>query len=499
MRLEYKRRILPGIAVLLALFGTNSVQAGDHAAPVIPAPAQSITDDEVQARMQAFVEQARAAPGVVVALSDNGKRRLFAHGHSGDRGKPPLGSDARFEIGSISKGLNGMLLAQMIGSGEVRAEDTIAALIPDGGELPAAIGTISLEELATHHSGLPRLAYTPSRLRYLLADNLYAGSTPEEVFDSLAYVSEAAVEQRRGNFNYSNLAVAVLGQLLATRAGQPYEALLQQRVLTPLGIEKATFMSGTTPSGATPGHRAGRPQAAWRMDAYTPAGGVVMNASDLLSVGEQMLAQHPAFVAESLRPRRSSEGNGQVALGWFHDRIGAQPVIWHNGGTSGSRSFLGIVPQTNQVVVVLANGDGNVDALAAGLIDPSRAPPSRKTGWTGQVLTALGLFGIPLWLWLQLRTTTVRRPDSKRDRLRTLTVTVEAIIALLMLARLGNWTLLPWPLFWLSAAASGIALVLLVRQSRRLPWLHSPRFRTIRVLRLLLALAVVILMLGPGV
>lgn len=59
--------------------------------------------------------------------------------------------DARFEIGSISKGLTGLLFEDMIRRGEVTPGTRVGALLP----LRGPIATVTLEQLATHGPACP--------------------------------------------------------------------------------------------------------------------------------------------------------------------------------------------------------------------------------------------------------------------------------------------------------------------------------------------------------
>ena len=65
------------------------------------------------------------------------------------------GPETRFEIGSITKALTGMLLADAIDRREVSLETTVGDLVPDAGV--TAFGSITFRELCTHTSGLPRM------------------------------------------------------------------------------------------------------------------------------------------------------------------------------------------------------------------------------------------------------------------------------------------------------------------------------------------------------
>jgi CubicO group peptidase (beta-lactamase class C family) len=64
-----------------------------------------------------------------------------------------LPEDARFEIGSITKTMTAALLASLAGDGVLALEDEIGRWLDAGPN-----GNITLEQLATHTSGLPRLA-----------------------------------------------------------------------------------------------------------------------------------------------------------------------------------------------------------------------------------------------------------------------------------------------------------------------------------------------------
>ena len=64
----------------------------------------------------------------------------------------------------------------------------------------------------------------------------------------------------------------------------------------------------------------------------------------------------------------------RVALGWHVLKIGENDVWWHNGGTGGSCSFVGIVPEKGLGVVVLSNSARSVDDLAIKILSTVLAP-----------------------------------------------------------------------------------------------------------------------------
>jgi CubicO group peptidase (beta-lactamase class C family) len=146
------------------------------------------------------------------------------------------GADAetRFEIGSITKGLTGMILSDAIDRREISLDTTVGEVFHS---ISGDVGSITVQELCTHTSGLPRMPRrsfaTLRSLRYsVLQLNPYYGFTTSGMLKHTAqqYVSA------RGHRRYSNLGAAVLGQMLATRSGVEYPQLLKDRILDPMGL-----------------------------------------------------------------------------------------------------------------------------------------------------------------------------------------------------------------------------------------------------------------------
>lgn len=281
--------------------------------------------------------------------------------------------DARavFEIGSITKVFTGVLLADMCLRGEVALEDTLSQ--HSHGPHPAwRHREPTLLELATHRSGLPN---TPRGMgRHELAFSLGFGDRdPWADLDRSRYGRLVARESPRRAPNkrvrYSSMAVGLLGDALATRAGRPYEELVADRVLVPLGMDS----TGTTvPPQASvrllPGHsRTGRPRPP--LEDFMPAAG------SLRSSAEDMLR----FLAACLDPPAGGPGpaialaqeahgrigrRAEVGLGWMIAKPPRRPeVIWHNGGTWGFRSFAGFAPERRSAAVILSNTARSVDRL----------------------------------------------------------------------------------------------------------------------------------------
>ena len=144
------------------------------------------------------------------------------------------GSDV--EIGSVSKGLTGMLLADSRARAEVGDDTRLGELLALTG---APASDITLGELATHTSGLPRLA-DGTRVLRATVELWRHGTNPygEDLRDLLAATGRTRLRRRQPR--YSNLGFMLLGHALAAAAGTTYAALLRDRVTAPLGMVDTT-------------------------------------------------------------------------------------------------------------------------------------------------------------------------------------------------------------------------------------------------------------------
>ena len=326
-----------------------------------PAPLDSLA--------RAYAEE-HGLPSLVLAVSFGGERTAVG---VGDVSGAAPDVNTLYEIGSITKVVTALALADAVGRNEVTLDTPVRDLLPDGAMAEQhESGPVRLRHLSTHTSGLPRIAmemgFAPG---FDMADP-YALYDVEALYETL---STARAETAPGEtVAYSNLAVGLLGHALAHQAGTTYADLVTTRVLGPLGMTD-TFVEVPTELRdrlATPHDAAGAPTAPWTFtDATAGMGALRSTAADLLTLGEAALdADGPladAF-ALTLEPR-VEVGNGQkVGLGWFLQPAGGvegRTAAFHSGGTGGFRSTLFVVPDAGLVVVALTNRStaGGVDGL----------------------------------------------------------------------------------------------------------------------------------------
>ena len=326
-------------------------------------------DPELQATLGALASKhTRAVAAAVIDTATAPETRFAFIGAA---------ADTRFEIGSVTKPLVGMLLAECVALDEISLDTNIGAIYPDhpGTEFWAVL----VRELSTHTSGLPRLPRGVLIRAHevamgLLARDPYRASTPEQMMRLAARQSL----HTHGAYCYSNLGAAVLGELLAITAGKEFAPLLHDRILAPLGMEATAV--GNRNTSAPGGYSArGRREQPWLMGAYAPAGAVVSTIADMSRLAVALLAG-TAPGRDSLDPLIADTGawHRRSGMFWVIDSVPStgRSMIWHNGQTGGYSAFFALFPEASRAVVVLANVAlaSEPERIGLGLVKSIAAP-----------------------------------------------------------------------------------------------------------------------------
>jgi len=262
----------------------------------------------------------------------------------------------------VTKVFTALLLADMTERGEVRLSDPAARYLP-GARDPA--GAVTLADLATHTSGLPRLPGGLFWSAWLSPRDPYA-RYPASWFRRSA---RRALRAGSGGspYAYSNFGYGLLGYLLGQAAGSDYETLVTTRVCGPLGLADTAFgVPGPSRDRKAQGHQGGRPVPDWRMGALAGAGALYSTAADLARFLHACLAASASTAADgplasairaTLAPRQPVPG-GDIGLAWHHVRRDGHRIIWHNGMTGGFSAMVAFDPDRGLGVAALANSGG---------------------------------------------------------------------------------------------------------------------------------------------
>ena len=318
-------------------------------------------------------DENRKAVGIVVGLVDSTGERFLAAGATAPGAKAVPDADSVFEIGSITKVFTSLILADMVGRGEVKLDDPVAKFLPASVKLPERDGRqITLIDLSNQVSGLPRM---PDNFKPADMGDPYVDYGPAQMYEFLAKVQLA-----RGigeKYEYSNLGVGLLGHALALKAGMSYEELVRKRVLEPLGMTdtaialperlKARLATGTGPNLS--------PVKNWNFDAIAGAGALRSTARDMLkfltaAAGLRETPLRGAFDLMLKTERPTGVADLTVGMGWHIWRKYGTEIVWHNGGTGGYRSWAGFDPAKKAAAVVLCNTSFGVDDLGCWTLEP---------------------------------------------------------------------------------------------------------------------------------
>lgn len=285
-----------------------------------------------------------------------------------------LDPGADVEIGSVSKGLTGLLFADAR-SRAVVADSTRLGGLLDVGD---ALAEVTLGSLATHRSGLPRLARGVGLRRQwgLMAH----GRNPYGEDLSALLKSVRRTPLGRPTPRYSNLGFMLLGHALAAAEDATYRDLLGARVLGPLGMSGASVPSSPPelgPNAVTGTSRRGRPVEAWTGEALAPAGGVRCTLPDLERL-LTALVDDSAPGIEALDPVATMRGDRlRVGAAWLVLRLRERTVTWHNGGTGGFRSMVCLDRDGGTGVALVSATARSVDRAALALLEALGHPSGR--------------------------------------------------------------------------------------------------------------------------
>jgi CubicO group peptidase (beta-lactamase class C family) len=316
-------------------------------------------------RLDPVLSRVRARHGGLAIGAWAGGETLTWHA-----GELPNGANSIFEIGSITKVFTATLLADMARDGLLALDDPVAKHMPAAP--PVRGRAITLEDLACHRSGLPRLP--KGLLRTALTRDR---RDPYAAIDT-AWL-DAAIARTKPRWEpgrrvaYSNYGAALLGYALARRAVTGYDELVRERICLPLGLRD----TGTAVDGGrlAAGHtRLGRPTSHWHVDALAGAGALRSTVTDLLTFLRLQAGEPPGPLAEAaretqvLRARRGTIGFG---LGWMLLPSGRRlpfDVLFHEGGTGGFRSAAAVAPERRLGVVLLSSRVRNVSRTGLRLL-----------------------------------------------------------------------------------------------------------------------------------
>lgn len=308
--------------------------------------------------------------GMTIGILHEGKPEVFGFGvMSRDDRRVPDG-DTIYEFGSATKVLTGLLLADAVVQGEVKLDQPASELLPPGVKMPTNGGrAITLQDLSTHVSGLPRI---PDNMKFGDQNNPYADYREEDLY---SFLNNYKLTRAPGaQSEYSNIGPGLLGHLLSLQAKSTYEDLVRNRIAEPLKMSSTQItINHESQSRFAPGHAGdGQPAAHWDLPVLAGAGGVRTTVNDMLLFAAANLSPPQDKLGEAIEmawtihQKPIKKGDLPLGLGWH---LTPDETRWHNGQTGGYHSMILINRQHNTSVILMTNtSTAQVDQLATDLL-----------------------------------------------------------------------------------------------------------------------------------
>ncbi|MFD5226067.1 serine hydrolase domain-containing protein [Microbacterium sp. NPDC058342] len=286
-----------------------------------------------------------------------------------------------FQIGSITKVWTATLVMQLVDEGLLDLDAPVRTYLPEfaiADEKAAEV--ITTRHLLTHQAGFEGDFFT---------DTGRGDDCVEKFVATLADTPQLFAPGTQ--FSYNNAGYIVLGRLIEVLRGAPWEQVLTERLITPLGLTHAApgpyeaimhrVAQGHIPTGE---NGALVPAPVWSLARSNgPAGAsLAMSAAELLSFARMHIDRGVAADGTRVLSEASVAAmqESQVSvpyvallgdswgLGWELDPSPAGPLVSHDGSTIGQNAYLRVIPSLGVAVALLGNG-GDSYSLARDLFE----------------------------------------------------------------------------------------------------------------------------------
>ena len=255
------------------------------------------------------------------------------------------------EVGSLTKAMTGLVIADAVRRGEVRMDVPVATYLPQLEGSPA--GTATLHELVTHTAGYAEFgAATVRRAAWMapIGRNFFTA-------DSVQMTAEARSQtlEGRGRYAYSTLGSGIAGQAVAAAAHLSYPDLMRTRLFEPLGMSDTAIQVG---HARVAGGRSesGLPVQPWVMDAYAPGAAAVSTSRDLAKLATALLDGTAPGMAALEPTTATDQSNMRTGTFWRTSTwVTGQTITHHAGQTSGYAAYLGLDRPGRKAVIVLSD------------------------------------------------------------------------------------------------------------------------------------------------
>jgi CubicO group peptidase (beta-lactamase class C family) len=327
-----------------------------------------MTNQPVPAPIADFAraEMARLeVPGLAMGVLHDGVMYTGGFGVTNVTHPLPVDADTLFQVGSTSKTFTATALMGLVERGEADLDAQVRRYLPDFQlESESDAAALTLKQLVTHHGGFVGDYFRDT------------GRGDDALAKIVAKMARSPQLVPAGYaFSYSNAGFYVLGHVVATISGLPFETVIRENIFGPLGMTRSTYFPEETIVHAvaaghirtTDGPKVATP---WNTPrSIAPGGGVISSVNDQLRYAALHIGEG---VAPLLRPETISfmqqplaEAGSmceKIGVSWMLNGSGSDRVVKHGGATNGHLSSFELMPGRGFGVTVLTNSDSGREA-----------------------------------------------------------------------------------------------------------------------------------------
>jgi len=356
--------------------------------------------DQIKALINERVDKNKTNAAIAIGLIDPNGIQFYGHGKLSNTSNATVDQNTIFAIGSNTKVFTTILLADMVNKGLIKLDDPIEKYLPSNVTVPQYKGhKITIEDLATHTSGLPEwpanfcTAFNPPKGQQPINDTIQnriseINCTKNYTLDQLYKgLSNTTLSREPGSkFEYSTFGSALLGHILTLKSNMSsYDELLKHNILDVLGMNDTSVgpPSDSQKSRLAIGHFNGQELPSWNLTVFAPGGAIHSTVGDMLkflsanmgliktkldnAMQESHLIRHSTgfVLPNNLQASRNTNNIGvnvglgwqqYVGLGWQITTNYGHEIVWHNGATvSGYNAYMAFNPTTERGIVILCS------------------------------------------------------------------------------------------------------------------------------------------------
>lgn len=333
---------------------------------------------DLRSRIGQIIAEYRT-PGAAVGILHRGEMITWAYGVTDVVTGSPVSTDTVFQCGSLTKTWTALAFMQLVDDGAVGLDEPVRAYLPGFRVAdPIASALVTPRMLLNHTNGIEESYGDPGE-----NNDVY-----ERMVDAIATAPQVSPPGYTHGYSAA-LGYAILARILEVIEGKPWDVVMTDRVLAPMGADTTTVWRGdNAPRDAARGHLVRSPGEGptptpvdYLPRAYSPGGGISSTVGDVLGLARVFLNGVAAngyrvLSRDSVREMMSSRVpipdpyllGSEWALGLVYSEWGGRAVYGHDGSTIGQNARMRFVPYDDLALVLLTNGDAR-DSLYTRIFD----------------------------------------------------------------------------------------------------------------------------------